>query len=76
MSPEISQNTEENFLAVILRNLIQNSINQCNNNATIGIQANTHTLSITDPVENIKAHLNSMIQETKLIAIIPDWAFK
>jgi len=67
VSPEISQNTDENFLAVILRNLIQNSINQCKNNATIDIQANAHTLSITNPVENIKAQdLNSMMQVTKL----------
>ena len=67
VSPEISQNTDENFLAVILRNLIQNSINQCKNNATIDIQANAHTLSITNPVKNIKAQdLNSMMQVTKL----------
>lgn len=67
VSPEISQNTDENFLAVILRNLIQNSINQCNNNATIDIQANAHTLSVTNPAEIIKAQdLNSIMQGTKL----------
>lgn len=67
VSPEIYQNTDENFLAVILRNLVQNSINQCNDNATIDIQANAHSLSITNPAKNIKAQdLNSIMQGTKL----------
>ena len=49
VSPEISQNTDENFIAVILRNLIQNAIKQCDDKATITINADSNTITITNP---------------------------
>jgi len=65
--PEIYQTTDENFLAVIVRNLVQNSINQCNDNATITIQANANTLSITNPAGSINTdELNSVMQQTQV----------
>jgi signal transduction histidine kinase len=65
--PEIYQTTDENFLAVIVRNLVQNSINQCNDNAAITIQANANTLSITNPAGSINTdELNSVMQQTQV----------
>ena len=67
VSPEISQNTDENFIAVILRNLIQNAISQCDNKATITIQADANTISITNPAGNKNAaDLNSVMQQTEV----------
>ena len=65
VSPEISQNTDENFITVIVRNLIQNAIKQCDDKATITINADADTISITNPAQNKNAaDLNSMLQQT------------
>jgi len=67
VSPDIYRNTDENFLSVILRNLIQNSINQCNNKAAIIIQADVNTISITNPANKINIDdLNSIMQKTQV----------
>ncbi len=67
VSPEISQNTDENFLRVILRNLLQNAINQCDKEAMITIHANTHKISITNPsLNNSAAELNSIMQRPEI----------
>jgi len=65
VSPEIFQNTDENFIAVILRNLIQNAIKQCDGKATITITADSNTISITNPSPNKNAvELNLILQQT------------
>lgn len=62
-----SQNTDENFLAVILRNLIQNAIKQCDNDALITMQANDNSISITNPsINKNAAELNAMLQQTEV----------
>ena len=67
VSPDISQNTDENFIAVILRNLIQNAIKQCDNDATITVDADTGTITITNPSGNKNAEeLNLMLQQTQV----------
>ncbi|MEP6951946.1 MAG: tetratricopeptide repeat-containing sensor histidine kinase [Ginsengibacter sp.] len=67
VSPEISQNTDENFIAVILRNLIQNAISQCDNKANITILADSNTISITNPSANKNAAgLNSVLQQSEV----------
>ncbi len=65
VSPEISRNTDENFIAVILRNLIQNAIKQCDDKATITISADSDTITITNPSPNKNAaELNLILQQT------------
>ncbi len=65
VSPEISQNTDENFIAVILRNLVQNAIKQCDEEATITISADSDTIKITNPSPNKNAaELNLILQQT------------
>ena len=65
VSPETSQNTDENFIAVIVRNLIQNAIKQCDNKATIAITADSDTITITNPSPNKNAaELNLILQQT------------
>ena len=67
VSPEISQQTDENFVGVILRNLIQNAIKQCDDKATITITADSNTITITNPSGNKNAQeLNSMLQQTQV----------
>ncbi|HWH61836.1 MAG TPA: HAMP domain-containing sensor histidine kinase, partial [Ginsengibacter sp.] len=67
VSPDISQNTDENFIAVILRNLIQNAIKQCDNDATITVDADAGTITITNPSGNKNAEeLNLMLQQTQV----------
>ncbi len=67
VSSQVSQNTDENFVAVILRNLIQNSIKQCNHKDTITIYADETTISITNPYGNKNAaDLNEMLQQTEV----------
>ncbi len=67
VSPEISRNTDENFIAVILRNLIQNAIKQCNNNDHIIIRADENIISITNPAgNNNAADLNLVLQRTQV----------
>ncbi len=65
VSAEISQNTDENFIAVILRNLIQNAIKQCDDKATVSITADSNTITITNPSPNKNAaELNVILQQT------------
>ena len=67
VSPEISHYTDENFIIVILRNLIQNTIKQCDNKATITINADVNTITITNPSGNKNAsELNSILQQTQI----------
>jgi signal transduction histidine kinase len=67
VSPEISHCTDENFIIVILRNLIQNTIKQCDNKATIIINADVNTITITNPSGNKNAaDLNSILQQTQI----------
>ena len=67
VNPEISQNTDENFLAVILRNLIQNAISQCDNKATITIHADANAISVTNPSGSKNAaDLNSVLQQSEV----------
>ncbi len=67
VSPEISQQTDENFIGVILRNLIQNAIKQCDDKATITITAESDVITITNPPGNKNAaELNSMLQQTQV----------
>jgi signal transduction histidine kinase len=67
VNPEIFQNTDENFLAVILRNLIQNAISQCDNKATITIQADANEISVTNPSGGKNAaDLNSVMQQSEV----------
>ena len=67
VSPEISHCTDENFIIIILRNLIQNTIKQCDNKATITINADVNTITITNPSSNKNAsELNSILQQTQI----------
>ncbi len=67
VSPEISHCTDENFIIIILRNLIQNTIKQCDNKATIIINADVNTITITNPSGNKNASdLNSILQQTQI----------
>ena len=67
VSSQISQNTDENFIAVILRNLIQNSIKQCNHKDTITIYADESTITVTNPCGNKNAaDLNEMLQQKEV----------
>jgi signal transduction histidine kinase len=67
VSQDISQNTDENFIAVILRNLIQNAIKQSDNKSAITINADTHTISITNTAGGKNAtELNLMLQQTQI----------
>lgn len=67
VSNELSKDTDENFLAVILRNLIQNAIKQSDNKAAITIEGDANTISITNPSENKNAaDLNSILQQTQV----------
>ena len=67
VSQGVSQNTDENFIAVILRNLIHNAIKQCDNNATITINADANTITIINPSGNKNAsELNSMLLQTRV----------
>ena len=64
VSAAITQHTDENFLAVIVRNLMQNAIRQCNAYDTILIEADQHTISITNPAYNKTAEdLNSILHQ-------------
>ena len=67
VNPDISYYTDENFIIVIIRNLIQNSIKQCDNKATIIINADVNTITITNPsgIKNAP-DLNSMLQQTQI----------
>ena len=67
VSNELFKNTDENFLAVILRNLIQNAIKQSDNKAAINIEADANTISITNPAGNKNAaDLNSILEQTQV----------
>ncbi len=65
VSPEIFQNTDENFIGVIVRNLIQNAIKQCEAKATITLTADSNSITITNPSPNKNAaELNLILQQT------------
>ncbi len=65
VSSEIFQSTDENFITVILRNLMQNAIKLSDDKSTIIIQADAKTISITNPVENKNAaDLNFLLDQT------------
>ncbi len=67
VSDEMFQNTDENFIAIILRNLLQNAINQCDKKASIAILANEYSISITNPLTNkTAAELNSAMQQNEI----------
>ncbi|MEO8766203.1 MAG: tetratricopeptide repeat-containing sensor histidine kinase [Ginsengibacter sp.] len=67
VSPGITQNTDENFLGVILRNLVQNAIKESNNKDVINIDADTKRISITNVAGNKNAgELNAMLQQTQV----------
>jgi signal transduction histidine kinase len=67
VSPGIAQNTDENFMGVIIRNLLQNAISQCQRNAAISLAADEHTISITNPSGGTSAtELNSVIQQAEV----------
>lgn len=67
VSAQISQNTDENFIAVILRNLIQNAIKQSDDKNTITIKADDTSISITNACGNKNAaDLNAMLQQTDI----------
>ncbi len=67
VSPEMSQNTDENFISVIVRNLIQNAIKQCDDKATIDITADGGAITITNPSPNKSAaELNLILQQTQI----------
>ena len=66
-APEISQNTDENFIAVILRNLLQNAISQCNKKDSISIIADTTSIAITNPIGNKTVEdLNAAMQKNEI----------
>ena len=67
VSHEASYHTDENFIGVILRNLIQNAIKQCNKKDVITIDADKDKISITNPAGNTKAEeLNLLMHETNI----------
>ena len=67
VSPETSKNTDENFITVILRNLIQNAIKQCDDKATITITADSNTIKIINPSRDKSAtELNLILQQTQV----------
>lgn len=64
VSQEISQYTDENFITIILRNLIQNAIKQCDQKGTITINADSNRITITNPAGNANAEeLNALLQQ-------------
>lgn len=67
VSQGISQYTDENFITVILRNLIHNAIKQSDDNSTISVAANDKTIAITNPSGDKTADdLNAMLQQTHI----------
>jgi signal transduction histidine kinase len=67
VSPEISRNTDENFIAVILRNLIQNAIKESGNNGEITVDADAAQISITNAAGDKNAEeLNLILQQNQV----------
>jgi signal transduction histidine kinase len=67
VSHEASYHTDENFIGVILRNLIQNAIKQCNKKDVITIDADKDKISITNPAGDTQAEeLNLLMHETNI----------
>lgn len=67
VSNEISQHTDENFLGVILRNLVQNAIKMSSNKDVINIDADSGKISITNVSGNENAdELNALLQQTQV----------
>ena len=64
---ELIQNTDENFLSVILRNLLQNAISQSADNSTIQILADEKIISISnEKTGKDAADLNSLLLNTNI----------
>lgn len=58
------KNTDENFISVIFRNLLQNAITQCGNNDVITIDEKENEIIISNPSANRTAEeLNSFLQQ-------------
>jgi len=67
VSPEISWNTDENFIAGILRNLIQNAIKESHNNGEITVDGDAAQISITNAAGDKNAEeLNLILQQNQV----------
>lgn len=67
VSSSISHKTDENFINVILRNLIQNAINQSVKKDVITIKADEKNICITNAANNKNAEeLNTAMQQTNV----------
>ncbi|MBS1935734.1 MAG: tetratricopeptide repeat-containing sensor histidine kinase, partial [Bacteroidetes bacterium] len=61
------KNTDENFLSVIFRNLLQNAIAQCSNNDSIRIYESENEIVISNPSAGKKAAaLNALLQQNEI----------
>jgi signal transduction histidine kinase len=60
-------NTDENFLSVIIRNLLQNSVKYSEENSTISISADDREIQITNKTAAIRsAALNQLLQKDEV----------
>lgn len=67
VSSAVSLKTDENFITIILRNLIQNAIQQSDSKGTIIIDADVNTISITNASgDKSAADLNAMLQQNQV----------
>ncbi|MDQ2864363.1 MAG: tetratricopeptide repeat-containing sensor histidine kinase [Bacteroidota bacterium] len=67
VSSDISMNTDENFIVVILRNLVQNAIKVSNSNGEISIDADAAKITITNAVSDKSAEeLNLILQQNQV----------
>jgi signal transduction histidine kinase len=61
------QNTDENFLAVIVRNLLQNAVKYSDGNRVITIASSGHKLTIANPASSTQAEfLNRRLDNTQV----------
>ncbi|HEY5391354.1 MAG TPA: HAMP domain-containing sensor histidine kinase, partial [Hanamia sp.] len=59
--------TDENFLSVIIRNLLQNAISQSGQKSKISITADKRIISISNPIGKLSAgDLNSILQKKQV----------
>ncbi len=64
VSERTEKSTDENFVSVIFRNLLQNAITQCGNNEVITIDEKPNEILITNPSNTRNAaELNSLMQK-------------
>jgi signal transduction histidine kinase len=67
VSGQTQKNTDENFVAVIFRNLLHNAIAQCGQNDTIAITENNNGIIITNPGYSTTAEaLNALLQQNMI----------